>query len=476
MKSLKKLYVQVLIAIALAIVFGLIAPAQAVQMKPLGDSFIALLKMILGPVIFCTVVHGVGHIKDFKKLGRLGAKTLLYFEVVSSLAMVVGFAMVNIVKPGSGLHASALASGANAAGTASLIKAGSQDFTLVHFLTSIIPRTLFSAFAEGDILPVLFVSLLVGFALSATSKPDWQVFRVLEEGQTIVFKILGFIMRLSPIGAFGAMATAVGSYGGSTLLYLLRYVLTYYAANVCFVFIVLGAVAACAGFSIFTILALIKEEAILAMGTAASEVAFPRLVKKLNEAGCDESVVGFVLPAGYSFNIDGACIYMACGVGFIAQATDTPLSLSQQIALLAVMMLTSKGGAGAAGGALVKLAGTLQSSHLLPLSGLGLLFGIDRILAIGTSTTNVIGNSVAVLVLAKWEGMFDAEKFRARVVGRPISQPLVQPLVQPLSQAPLQSNDRPPNALPDRAQDRPQEPLPNRSQNSAAPERPLHSV
>ena len=419
MKSLKKLYVQVLIAIALAIVFGLIAPTQAVQMKPLGDSFIALLKMILGPVIFCTVVHGVGHIKDFKKLGRLGAKTLLYFEVVSSLAMVVGFAMVNIVKPGSGLHASALASGANAAGTASLIKAGSQDFTLVHFLTSIIPHTLFSAFAEGDILPVLFVSLLVGFALSATSKPDWQVFRVLEEGQTIVFKILGFIMRLSPIGAFGAMATAVGSYGGSTLLYLLRYVLTYYAANVFFVIVVLGAVAACAGFSIFTILALIKEEAILAMGTAASEVAFPRLVKKLNEAGCDESVVGFVLPAGYSFNIDGACIYMACGVGFIAQATDTPLSLSQQIALLAVMMLTSKGGAGAAGGALVKLAGTLQSSHVLPLSGLGLLFGIDRILAIGTSTTNVIGNSVAVLVLAKWEGMFDADKFRARLRHQP---------------------------------------------------------
>jgi aerobic C4-dicarboxylate transport protein len=414
-KSLKKLYVQVLIAIALAIVFGLIAPAQAVQMKPLGDSFIALLKMILGPVIFCTVVHGVGHIKDFKKLGKLGAKTLLYFEVVSSMAMAVGFAMVNIVKPGIGLHAGALASSANAAGTASLIKAGSQDFTLVHFLTSIIPHTLFSAFAEGDILPVLFVSLLVGFALSATSKPDWQVFRVLEEGQTIVFKILGFIMRLSPIGAFGAMATAVGSYGGSTLLYLLRYVLTYYAANVFFVIVVLGAVAACAGFSIFTILALIKEEAILAMGTAASEVAFPRLVKKLNEAGCDESVVGFVLPAGYSFNIDGACIYMACGVGFIAQATDTPLSLSQQVALLAVMMLTSKGGAGAAGGALVKLAGTLQSSHVLPLSGLGLLFGIDRILAIGTSTTNVIGNAVAVLVLAKSERMFDADKFRARL-------------------------------------------------------------
>ncbi|MFM0041239.1 cation:dicarboxylate symporter family transporter [Paraburkholderia sediminicola] len=416
MSLLSKTYVQVLIAIALAIAFGLLAPHQAVMMKPLGDSFIALLKMMLGPIIFCTVVHGIGHIKDFRRLGRLGIKTLLYFEVVSTLAMLVGFAIVNIVRPGDGLHASAL-SPVHAA--ADVIKAGSSgDFSFTHFLSSIIPHTLFSAFVSGDILPVLFVSLLTGFALSSCAKPDWLIFRLIEEAQTVVFRILGFIMRLSPLGAFGAMATAVGSYGGVTLLYLLRYVLTYYASTLFFVFVVLGIVSATAGFSILKILGLIKEEAILAMGTAASEVALPRLITKLEQAGCDEAVVGFVLPAGYSFNIDGACLYMACGVGFIAQATDTPLPLSQQLALLAVMLLTSKGGAGAAGGALVKLAATLQSSHALPLSGVGLLFGIDRVLAIATSTTNVIGNSVAVLVLAKWERMFDQQKFDAYVNGR----------------------------------------------------------
>ncbi|MGQ7937217.1 cation:dicarboxylate symporter family transporter [Paraburkholderia sp. D1E] len=416
MSLLSKTYVQVLIAIALAIAFGLLAPHQAVMMKPLGDSFIALLKMMLGPIIFCTVVHGIGHIKDFRRLGRLGIKTLLYFEVVSTLAMLVGFAIVNIVRPGDGLHASAL-SPVHAA--ADVIKTGSSgDFSFTHFLSSIIPHTLFSAFVSGDILPVLFVSLLTGFALSSCAKPDWLIFRLIEEAQTVVFRILGFIMRLSPLGAFGAMATAVGSYGGVTLLYLLRYVLTYYASTLFFVLVVLGIVSATAGFSILKILGLIKEEAILAMGTAASEVALPRLITKLEQAGCDEAVVGFVLPAGYSFNIDGACLYMACGVGFIAQATDTPLPLSQQLALLAVMLLTSKGGAGAAGGALVKLAATLQSSHALPLSGVGLLFGIDRVLAIATSTTNVIGNSVAALVLAKWERMFDQQKFDAYVNGR----------------------------------------------------------
>ncbi|OZI60550.1 cation:dicarboxylate symporter family transporter [Bordetella genomosp. 11] len=421
MKTLKKLYVQVLIAIALAILFGLLDPQGAVRMRPLGEGFIALLKMMLGPIIFCTVVHGIGHIKDFRKLGRLGIKTLVYFEVVSTIAMLVGFTVVNILRPGDGLHAAALdASAGHAAG---VIKAASADFTLTHFLLSIIPRTLVSAFVSGDILPVLFVSLLAGTALSLTAKPDWIALKLIGEAQTVVFKMLGFVMRLSPLGAFGAMASAVGSYGGTTLLYLVRYILTYYASALIFVFLVLGLVAALAGLSIFRILALIKDEAVIAMGTAASEAAFPRLVSKLSQAGCDEAVVGFVLPAGYSFNIDGACLYMACGIGFIAQATDTPLPLSQQLALLAVMLVTSKGGAGAAGGALVKLTATLQSTRVLPLSGVGLLFGIDRILAIATSTTNVIGNSVAVLVLSKWEGMFDREKFDACLRGPSTREP-----------------------------------------------------
>ncbi|MGN6580932.1 MAG: cation:dicarboxylate symporter family transporter [Bordetella sp.] len=412
MNIFKKLHIQVLAAILLAIVFGLLAPKQAVQMKPLGVGFIALLKMMLGPIIFCTVVHGVGHIKDYRKLGRLGIKTLVYFEVVSTLAMLVGWATVTLAQPGTGLHAHDLADGGAAA--AAVIKAGTTgDFSFTHFLLSIIPHTLLSAFTSGDILPVLFVSLLTGFALSAVSKPDWVAFRLLEEAQAIVFKILGFIMRLSPIGAFGAMAAAVGGYGGTTLLYLLRYILTYYGATLIFIFVILGIVAGMAGFSILRILSLIKEEIILAMGTGASEVAFPRLVTKLKQAGCDEVAVGFILPAGYSFNIDGACLYMACGLGFISQATDTPLSWSQQLALLAVMFLTSKGGAGATGGALVKLTASLQSTHVLPMGGVGLLFGIDRVLGVATSTTNVIGNAVATLVVSRWEGLFNREQFDA---------------------------------------------------------------
>jgi aerobic C4-dicarboxylate transport protein len=413
MKLLGKLYIQVLIAMALAIVLGLAAPSVAIQMKPLGSAFIALLKMLLGPIIFFTVVHGIAHIGDFRRLGRIGIKTLVYFEVVSSLAMVVGFTVVSLVRPGEGLHAN-LGDSLNAGEAATVNAALSGgSFDIGHFFLSIIPRTLASAFVEGDILPVLFVSVLVGIALAQCAKPDWLGLKLLSEGQTLTFKLLSYIMRLSPIGAFGAMAAAVGSFGSQTLLYLLRYILTYYASTLIFIFLVLGSVAALAGLSIFKILRVIKEEAIIAMGTASSEAAFPRLVDKLTKAGCDEAVVGFVLPAGYSFNIDGACLYMACGLGFLAQATDTSLTLSQQISIMAVMLLTSKGGAGAAGGAVIKLAATLQSVHVVPLGSLGLLFGIDRVLAIATSTTNVIGNSVAVIVICKWEKLFDRERFDA---------------------------------------------------------------
>lgn len=427
MKLLGKLYIQVLIAMALAILLGLAAPEIAVKMKPLGTAFIALLKMLLGPIIFFTVVHGIAHIGDFRRLGRIGMKTLVYFEVVSTLAMIVGFTVVSLVRPGDGLHANMGDSlqGGEAATVNAALSGG--NFDLAHFFLSIIPKTLASAFVEGDILPVLFVSVLVGIALAQCAKPDWLGLKLLAEGQTLTFKLLSYIMRLSPIGAFGAMAAAVGSFGSQTLLYLLRYILTYYASTLIFIFLILGSVAALAGFSIFKILRVIKEEAIIAMGTASSEAAFPRLVDKLTRAGCDEAVVGFVLPAGYSFNIDGACLYMACGLGFLAQATDTPLTFSQQVSVLAVMLLTSKGGAGAAGGAVIKLAATLQSVRLVPLGSLGLLFGIDRVLAIATSTTNVIGNSVAVFVICRWEKLFDRERFEAC----------------------LRQPDRPPEQLPD---------------------------
>jgi aerobic C4-dicarboxylate transport protein len=260
-------------------------------------------------------------------------------------------------------------------------------------------------------LQVLLVSILAGIALNQAVGPDSVILRGIDEGQKVLFKILGYIMRLAPIGAFGAMAAAVGSYGGMTLLYLMKLVVLYYAASLLFVFGVLGAITWYAGLSLFAILRLIKDELVLVLGTASGEVAFPRLVVKLKDAGCDPMVVGFVLPAGYSFNLDGTCVYMAMAVGFIAQATDTPFSLMQQAGLLAILMLTSKGGTTVAGGAFIKLAATMQTMRQLPLGGLGLLFGIDRLMATATATTNMIGNCVAVFVLAKWEGAFDPARF-----------------------------------------------------------------
>ena len=415
-RFLRPLYIQVLIGLALAILLGITAPAVAVEMKPLGDAFIALLRMLLGPIIFCSVVLGLTHVRDMRQLGRLAGKALLYFEVMSTLAMVLGFVVVNIVRPGDGLHAGAFA--ANAA--VSQIAAAASHFTATGFFLSIIPATLVDAFAKGEILQVLFISILTGAALSVGGAArDSTILKVIEEAQHILFRILGFIMRLAPIGAFGAMAAAIGLFGAATLLVLAKVVLLYWATSVFFVLVVLGGVAALAGLSILRLLRLIREELLLVLGTASGEVALPRLIMKLQQAGCDEAVVGFVLPAGYSFNLDGTSIYMAISVAFIAQATDTPFSLWQQAGVLAILMLTSKGGTTVAGGAFIKLAATLQSVRSLPLAGLGLLFGIDRLMATCTALTNVIGNTVAVFVIARSERAFDRAAFDA-YLSRPL--------------------------------------------------------
>ena len=415
MKILRQLYIQVLIGIALAIVLGIAAPAIAVEMKPLGDAFIALLRMLLGPIIFCSVVLGLTHIRDMRQLGRLAAKALLYFEVMSTLAMVLGFVVVNVVQPGAGLHASTLAANSNVTQIAS----AASHFTAVGFFLSIIPNTLVDAFAKGEILQILFISILTGAALSVGGVgKDSTILKVVVEGQHILFRILAFIMRLAPIGAFGAMAAAVGAFGATTLLYLAKVVILYWATSVFFVVVVLGAVAAMVGLSIFKLLGLIHEELLLVLGTASGEVALPRLMLKLEQAGCDEAIVGFVLPGGYSFNLDGTSIYMAIAVAFIAQATDTPFSLWQQVGVLAILLLTSKGGTTVAGGAFIKLAATLQTVHTLPLNGLGLLFGIDRLMATCTALTNVVGNTVAVFVIAKSERAFDRAKFDAYLAGQ----------------------------------------------------------
>jgi aerobic C4-dicarboxylate transport protein len=422
MRMLRPLYVQVLIAIALAVLLGLLAPHAAVAMKPLGDAFIALLRMLLGPIIFCSVVLGLAHVRDMAQLGRLAAKALVYFEGMTTLAMALGFVAANLVRPGAGLHAGTLAMDAGVA----KIAGAASHFTAVGFFLSIIPATPVDAFAKGEILQVLFISVLTGAALSVGGAGrDSVILRMIGEAQHILFRILGFVMRVAPLGAFGAMAAAVGAFGAATLLYLAQVVVLYWATSVLFAVVVLGLVAAAAGLSIFTLLRLIREELLLVLGTASGEVALPRLMLKLEQAGCDGAVVGFVLPAGYSFNLDGTSIYMAIAVAFIAQATDTPFDAWQQLGVLAILLLTSKGGTTVAGGAFIKLAATLQMVRALPLNGLGLLFGIDRLMATCTALTNVVGNTVAVFIVAKWEGAFDQARFDAYMQQTPPAPPPV---------------------------------------------------
>jgi len=410
MRVLRPLYAQVIVAILLAVMLGVVAPAVAVTMKPLGDLFIALLRMLLGPIIFCSVVLGLTHIADMRQLGRLAGKALLYFEVLTTLGMLVGFAAVNIFRPGDGLHARALAL---TPGIAKLTS-GSGDFTLTHFILSIVPGTLVSAFSEGQILQILLVSVLVGAALNLTGKgSESRLIGLIAELQQVLFRILGFFMRLAPLGAFGAMAAAVGMFGAVTLVYLAKLVALYWLTTIVFVLVVLGAIGWWIGISLFKVLRLVREELVIVLGTASGEVVLPRLIMKLEQAGCDEAVVGFVLPAGYSFNLDGTSIYMAIAVGFIAQATDTPFDWAQQAAVLGVLLLTSKGGTTVAGGAFVKLAATLQTVKTLPLAGLNLLFGVDRLMSTCVALSNVIGNTMAVFAIARWERAFDRAAFDA---------------------------------------------------------------
>ena len=446
MNQLKKLHVQVLIALVAAVILGFAAPAWATAMKPLGQAFIALLKMMLAPIVFVTLVHGLTHVQDMRKLGRLGIKSLLYFEVVSTVAMLIGFVLVNVVEPGVGLHATGMQEPAAAVKAT----AAAGEVSIVTYLLSLIPHTLVDALAKGDIIQVLLISMLAGIAINRTCGPESVAVRAIGEAQTILFKMLGFIMKLAPLGAFGAMAAAIGSYGGDTLLYLLKLIGVYYAASLLFVFGVLGTISWSVGLPFMAVLRLIRDEILLVFGTASGEVAFPRLIEKLKRTGCDEVVVGFVLPAGYSFNLDGTAIYMAIAIGFIAQATDTPFSLWQQAGLLAILSITSKGGTTVAGGAFIKLAATLQSVQTLPLSGLGLLFGIDRIMATATALTNIVGNTIAVFAIARWEGAFDPAAFEretGRAPGRSLLRPsqasaaqAVMPETAPKTHAPVESH------------------------------------
>jgi aerobic C4-dicarboxylate transport protein len=408
------LYIQVLMAIAIGIVLGVTSPDWAVAMRPLGDGFIKLVKMIIPLVIFCTVVSGISGMNDTKKVGRVGGKAIIYFEVVSTIALIIGLIVANTLRPGDGFGADlASVNSKEIAGYSS--RAESQ--TITDFLLNIIPTTVIDAFAKGDILQVLFFAILFGFALSALGERGAGVRDGIDSVSTVIFRILGFIMRAAPIGAFGAMAFTIGRYGLEALLPLMKLMAAFYITALLFVIVVLGLIARAVGFSIFKFIAYIKEELLIVLGTSSSESALPSLMDKLERLGCSKSVVGLVVPAGYSFNLDGTNIYITMAALFVAQATNTDLTLMQQLTLLGVAMITSKGATGVTGSGFVTLAATIAVVPTIPIEGMALILGIDRFMSECRALTNFIGNGVATVVVSHWEKELDRSRLRENLTG-----------------------------------------------------------
>jgi len=409
-KPYRLLYVQVLAAIVIGILLGHYYPETAVAMKPLGDGFIKLIKMIIAPIIFCTVVGGIAGMRELDKVGRVGIKALLYFEAVSTLALMIGLLVVHIVEPGVGMNVDASHLDTRAVSVYAA-EAGSQS--TVDFLLHIIPASAVDAFAKGDILQVLLVSLLFGFSLAAMKETGTEVVLLINKVSQVLFGIVETIMKLAPIGAFGAMAFTIGKYGIASLLPLASLMGSFYLTCLLFVFIVLGAIARLAGFSIVKFIVYIKDELFIVLGTSSSESVLPRIMVKLENMGCSKSVVGLVIPTGYSFNLDGTSIYLAMAAIFVAQATNTPLTLTQELTLLGVLLLTSKGAAGVTGSGFITLAATLSVIPTIPVAGLALILGVDRFMSEARALTNLIGNGVATVVAAKWENELDMQQLNA---------------------------------------------------------------
>ncbi len=400
------LWVQVTFAMTVAVVLGVVSPERAIAMKPLGDAFIRLITMIITLIIFCTVVSGIAGMQDMKKVGRVGGKALLYFEVVSTIALFLGLLVGNLVHPGSGFNINPASLDAKAVAEYSG-QAKAQSVT--DFLLHIIPTTIVDAFAKGDILQVLLIAILFGIALSSVGprcKPVVDLFDALTHA---VFGVVSILMRFAPIGAFGAMAFTVGKYGLASLGPLIKLIATFYVTCFLFVLIVMGAIAWAAGFSILKFLVYIKEEMLLVLATSSSETALPTLMEKLQKLGCSKSLVGLVVPTGYTFNTDGSSIYMTLAALFVAQATNTPLTFTQQLTLMAVAVLTSKGASGVQGAAFIALVGTLSVIPTIPVAGMALILGIDRFMSMFRAMVNMIGNGVATVVVARWEGELNRE-------------------------------------------------------------------
>jgi aerobic C4-dicarboxylate transport protein len=410
------LYIQVLIAIAIGIAVGHFYPDLGKALKPLGDGFIALIKMMIAPVIFCTVVHGIASMGDLKKLGRVGVKTLVYFEVVSTLALGVGLLVGEIVQPGNGFNIDPATLDAKAVAT---YVARAKDESFVQHLMAIIPDTFISAFVKGDLLQVLLVAILTGFALTRLGEIGERITHAIDNVAKVFFTIIGLIVRVAPIGAFGAMAFTVGAFGVGSLWKLVELIVVFYATSILFVVVVLGAIAWYSGFSIFRFIAYIKDELLIVVGTSSSETVLPQMIQKMQRLGASKSVVGLVIPTGYSFNLDGTNIYMTLATLFLAQATNTPLTFGHLMTILAIAMVTSKGASGVTGAGFVTLAATLAIVPDIPIQSLAILVGIDKFMSECRALTNLVGNGVACVVISRSEGELDPEKLH-QVMAHPI--------------------------------------------------------
>jgi aerobic C4-dicarboxylate transport protein len=403
------LYAQVLTAIVFGVLLGYFYPQLGEQMKPLGDGFIKLIKMMIAPIIFCTVVHGIASMEDMKKVGRVGLKALIYFEVTTTLALIVGLVVVNVLQPGAGMNVDP-----RSIDTRSIqvytTKAGQQS--TVEFLMHIIPNTVIGAFAEGEILQVLFFAILFAFGLHMMGDRGKPVIALIDAVSHGLFNVVGIIMRAAPIGAFGAMAFTIGKYGVGTLLSLGKLMAAFYVTCLIFIFVVLGGIAWLTGFNIWKFIKYIKEELLIVLGTSSSESVLPRMINKLENLGCKESVVGLVIPTGYSFNLDGTCIYLTMAAIFLAQATNTELTIWQQLGIIGILLLTSKGAAGVTGSGFIVLAATLASVGSIPVASIALILGVDRFMSEARALTNLIGNGVATIVVSKWEDALDERRMR----------------------------------------------------------------
>jgi len=397
-KIRKSLYLQVLIAVTLAIIFGFTFPEKAEAMKPLGDAFIKLIKMCIPPIIFCTIVSGIVGGSDLKAVGKIGVKTLIYFEVLTTLALIIGLTVAYLLKPGAGMNIDP--NSVDASAVAIYVK---EKSSFVDFLLNIIPKTVFEAFVSGEILPILFVALLTGFALSAVREKTQILITGIDEVSKVLFKMISYIMKLAPLGAFGAMSYTIGKYGIESLIPLMKLMLSFYVTCIFFIIVVLGFILKLCGQSIFKLIAYIKEEIFIVIGTSSSESVLPTLMDKMQKFGCPKSIVGLVIPTGYSFNLDGTCIYFTMAILFIAQIFNIDLSLMQILGVIFVLLFASKGAAGVTGSGFITLAATLSVIPEIPVAGLAIILGIDRFMSEARAITNLIGNATATIVISKLE-------------------------------------------------------------------------